>query len=167
MEGLILKVINVYSIIRTIQAYEMTQSCIWDRLTLPYDGLCSHSPLTDLAPGEYGLPPAHLENLEAQAIKKRIESRPRLNDSFNRSWEKAKKADLEGYAVKTRKQGKKQRGLVDFNRTAPSKTNIFGDYSGLRPKLFVQLNITEVSLNTCQRRLIHCNPDLHPIPSAH
>lgn len=45
-------------------AFGMVEMCRWGRDTLEYDGLCSHSPLIEIVPGDFSL---SAEELEAQA----------------------------------------------------------------------------------------------------
>ncbi len=55
--------------------YGMGHLCLWDRKTMEYDGLCSHSALKDAVQGEFDLTPEQLEALAAEKEKNRAENK--------------------------------------------------------------------------------------------
>ena len=65
---------------------------LWDLDTLDYGGLCSHSALSELPPGNHE---AHAEQLKAEALEIARLRRPRLNENVRRCRENAKKRDPE------------------------------------------------------------------------
>ena len=90
---------------------------LWDLNTLGYGGLCSHSALSELPPGNHEL---LAEELKAEAIEIARLRRPRLNANSRRSIEKAKKEDPEKYKARVNASSKKKRE----NNPAREKANV-------------------------------------------
>ncbi|KAI9878454.1 MAG: Aconitate hydratase mitochondrial [Pleopsidium flavum] len=81
---------------KTNYGYGMADICPWARDTLEYDGLCSHSALTELPAGDHSL---SAEELEAQAL----EIAQRRNENVHRCREKAKSDNPAEYRAKFNK----------------------------------------------------------------
>jgi hypothetical protein len=51
------------------KGYQIGSCCPWDRSTIPYDGLCTHSSLNDPIKARLDLSPEQLEQLEAESAE--------------------------------------------------------------------------------------------------
>lgn len=77
--------------------YGMVSLCPWDRNTLSYDGLCSHSPLIESFASDWGLSPEELETIRAEMERRRAQA---VRDHR----ERARAKDLDAYLSKARDQ---------------------------------------------------------------
>ena len=87
----------------------MSHICPWDLDSLQYQGLCSHSALRELPPGDHDL---DAEELKAQALEIARLRRPRLNENTRRCVEKAKIDDPAKYAAQMAQRSKWRRKTI-------------------------------------------------------
>lgn len=70
--------------------------CLWDRATLEWDGLCSHSAFSDSVQGDFGFTPEEVEQIVADRKQRRLEYRrqraPQIAE-YNRFYYAKKKAE--------------------------------------------------------------------------
>ena len=78
---------------KTDYGFGMTQLCPWARDSLEYDGLCTHSPLTDPPAGDHSLSAEQLEAQAAEMMQRRTD--------YMREWrERTKREDPEKYRLR-------------------------------------------------------------------
>ena len=84
---------------KTDIGFSMVEMCLWDRHNLPYNGLCSHNPLSESPPGDWTLSDAEMEAMAA-------EFKERRRVYIKEYHEKAKRDDPEQFLAEKRAQRK-------------------------------------------------------------
>ncbi|KAK3715579.1 Aconitate hydratase mitochondrial [Vermiconidia calcicola] len=121
----------VFWAVRAVQKdYGMSHMCPWPLNTLEYDGLCSHSALTEAVPGDHGLTS---EEHEAQFAEMKQRRASQQNEISRKWWQKQRQTDNKAYnkKVNTQRIAREARKIANREHYCKTCDHAFGNKRAL------------------------------------